>query len=140
MNSLILLVALSFFVVCSNCMEDSSRAILLGKFVSMYANEISKKHEVHPFIKLDDDYSTKKMPLKSLPLDLNLTINIKNIYGVDEVNQLLGLETTVQMNWLDHRVTLLNVSKEHVNLDRITLPSEASNCNNKRISVCIGIF
>ena len=77
------------------------------------------------------------MPLKSLPLDLNLTINIKNIYGVDEVNQLLGLETTVQMNWLDHRVTLLNVSKEHINLDRITLPSEASNYSDNRVFVFI---
>ena len=133
----ILIVALSLFFVCCECMEDSSRAILLSKFISMYANEISKRHEVHPFIKFDDNYSNKKMPLKSLPLDLNLTINIKNIYGVDEVNQLLGLETTVQMNWLDHRVTLLNVSKEHVNLDRITLPSEASNCNDNWVFVFI---
>ena len=119
--------ALSLFVIHSNGMKDSVHADLFSKFMSMYAKEISKKHEVHPFIKFDDDYSTKKMPLNSLPLDLNLTINIKNIYGVDEVNQLLGMETTVQMNWLDDRVTLLNVSKEHINLDRITLPSEVSN-------------
>merc|ERR1711899_413917 len=37
---------------------------------------------------------------------------------------MLGMETTVQMNWIDERITLLNVSKEHINLDRITLPFE----------------
>ena len=73
------------------------------------------------------------MPLNSLPLDVNLTINIKNIYGVDEVSQLLGMETTVQMNWIDERITLLDVAKEHINLDRITLPPDVSStCPHKR--------
>jgi hypothetical protein len=30
------------------------------------------------------------------------------------------------MNWIDDRVTLLNVSAEHLNLDRITLPPNVS--------------
>ena len=84
------------------------------------------RNEVHPYINFTEDYSNKKMPLNRLPLDVNLTINIKNIYGVDEVSQLLGMETTVQMNWIDDRITLLNVSKEHINLDRITLPPDVS--------------
>ena len=82
--------------------------------------------EVHPYIRFDKNYNTKKMPLKHLPLDVNLTINIKNIYGIDEVKQLLGMETTVQMNWVDDRVVLLDIAKEHVNLDRITLPPDVS--------------
>ena len=63
---------------------------------------------------------------KELPLDVNFTINIKNVYGIDEVDQLLGMETTVQMNWIDERITLENIPKEHINLDRITLPPDVS--------------
>ena len=120
--------ALLLSIVHCDCLKNSSRVDILAKFMAMYADEVTRKHQVHPFIKFEDDYNTKKMPLNKLPLDLNLTINIKNIYGVDEVNQLLGMETTVQMNWIDDRVTLLDVSKEHINLDRITLPSEVSYC------------
>ena len=116
----------SWTMVCGQEKNDHNKTETLSKFMKMYANEVSKSHEVHPYIKFDEDYNTKKMPLNSLPLDVNLTINIKNIYGVDEVNQLLGMETTVQMNWIDERITLLNVSKEHINLDRITLPFEVS--------------
>ena len=90
------------------------------------------RNEVHPYIRFTEDYNNKKMPLNSLPLDVNLTINIKNIYGVDEVSQLLGMETTVQMNWIDERITLLDVAKEHINLDRITLPPDVSStCSHK---------
>ena len=126
MNCNIAIFVLLLFITHCNCMTNSSRVDILAKFMSMYADEVTRKHQVHPFIKFEDDYNTKKMPLNKLPLDLNLTINIKNIYGVDEVNQLLGMETTVQMNWIDDRITLLDVSKEHINLDRITLPSEVS--------------
>ena len=116
----------SLTMVCGQEEDNPNKTETLSMFMKMYANEVSKSHEVHPYIKFDEDYNTKKMPLNSLPLDVNLTINIKNIYGVDEVNQLLGMETTVQMNWIDERITLLNVSKEHINLDRITLPFEVS--------------
>ena len=98
------------------------------------------RNEVHPYIRFTDDYSNKKMPLNSLPLDVNLTINIKNIYGVDEVSQLLGMETTVQMNWIDDRITLLDVAKEHINLDRITLPPDVSSFigyTSKGTIICI---
>ena len=115
-------------VVYGNNKSNKTRSAMLEQFMQMYANELSESHEVHPYIRFDDHYNTKKMPLNSLPLDVNLTINIKNIYGVDEVNQLLGLETTVQMNWIDERITLLDVGKEHINLDRITLPSDVSDC------------
>ena len=98
------------------------------------------RNEVHPYIRFTDDYSNKKMPLNSLPLDVNLTINIKNIYGVDEVSQLLGMETTVQMNWIDDRITLLDVAKEHINVDRITLPPDVSTFlgnTSKEMIICI---
>ena len=99
------------------------------------------RNEVHPYIRFTVDYNNKKMPLNSLPLDVNLTINIKNIYGVDEVSQLLGMETTVQMNWIDERITLLDVAKEHINLDRITLPPDVSStCSHKRFCSGINVY
>ena len=91
--------------------------LILVLFLNM---ALSQKH--HPYIKFERNYNPKKMPLKSLPLDVNLTINIKNIYGINEIDQLLGMETTVQMNWIDNRITLLDIPEEHLNLDRITLP------------------
>ena len=118
---------LSFTMVHGFGRNNRNKTLTLSKFLELYEKEVDKSHEVHPYIRFDEDYSTKKMPLNNkdpLPLEVNLTINIKNIYGADEVNQLLGMETTVQMNWIDERITLLNVSEEHINQDRITLPSE----------------
>ena len=126
MNTYIMIWILSVTLVYGANKSNETRSEMLEKFMQIYANEVSESHEVHPYIRFDDHYNTKKMPLNSLPLDVNLTINIKNIYGVDEVNQLLGMETTVQMNWIDERITLLDIGKEHINLDRITLPSEVS--------------
>ena len=64
------------------------------------------------------------MPLNFLPLNVNLTIHITNVYEIDNVYQLLGLETTVQMNWIDERIKLLDIPVEHPTSDRITLPPE----------------
>ena len=127
MKLCVMICFLSFNIVHGNRKNNRNKTITLSSFLDLYSNEVNKSHEVHPYIRFDEDYNTKKMPLNNkdpLPLEVNLTINIKNIYGADEVNQLLGLETTVQMNWIDERITLLDVSKEHINQDRITLPSE----------------
>ena len=113
-------------VLCKSENDNGEYNKILSKFKTLFYDALYEKHQVHPYIEFDKNYNTKKMPLKSLPLDVNITINIKNIYAVDEVNQLLGMETTVQMNWIDDRVTLLNVSAEHLNLDRITLPPNVS--------------
>ena len=77
---------------------------------------------VHPLIRFEDNYNSKVMPLKFLPLNVNLTIHITNVYEIDNVYQLLGLETTVQMNWIDERIKLLDIPVEHLISDRITLP------------------
>ena len=113
-------------VICKSQSNNKEDIDFFKKLKALFNNAVYEKHQVHPYIQFDKNYNTKKMPLKKLPLDVNITINIKNIYAVDEVNQLLGMETTVQMNWIDDRITLLNVSKEHLNSDRITLPPNVS--------------
>ena len=89
---------------------------------------------VHPLIRFEENYNPKVMPLKFLPLNVNLTIHITNVYEIDNVYQLLGLETTVQMNWIDERIELLDIPAEHLISDRITLPPEVykicDECNN----------
>ena len=127
MNTIRWVLIISFIaVICKGQNNNEEDFNFLTKFKALFNNAVHEKHQVHPYIQFDKNYNTKKMPLKSLPLDVNITINIKNIYAVDEVNQLLGMETTVQMNWIDDRVTLLNVSEDHLNLDRITLPPNVS--------------
>ena len=64
---------------------------------------------VHPHIKFEENYDARLMPsIHKLPLDVNLTVNIKNIYGLNEVEQLLKMESTVQLNWVDERVQFKN--------------------------------
>ena len=129
------LLIISMIAVISKAKNNNEEHIkIIAKFKTLLNDALFEKHQVHPYIKFDKNYNTKKMPLKTLPLNVNITINIKNIYAVDEVNQLLGMETTVQMNWIDDRVTLLNVSEEHLNLDRITLPPKVSRENKYKLT------
>ena len=89
-------------------------------------------HEnVHSLIRFEENYNSKVMPLKFLPLDVNLTVHITNVYEIDNVYQLLGLETTVQMNWIDERIKLLDIPIEHLISDRITLPPEVHNIRDE---------
>ena len=89
--------------------------------ISMYAEVLifsmllsiarSRKHAetVHPHIKFEKNYDARLMPsIHKLPLDVNLTVNIKNIYELNEVEQLLKMESTVQLNWVDERVQFKN--------------------------------
>jgi len=119
-------------ITCQRKNWNNTLKTIPTKLSNRYSDEVENKHVVHPYIRFEEDYNTKKMPLKSLPLDVNLTINIKNIYGIDEVTQMLGMETTVQMNWIDERITLLDVGKEHINKDRITLPPDVSQISVQR--------
>ena len=99
---------------------------------------------VHPLIRFEENYNSKVMPLKFLPLNVNLTIHITNVYEIDNVYQLLGLETTVQMNWIDERIELLDIPVEHPTSDRITLPPEVQKicveCNNPVFIVSITYY
>jgi hypothetical protein len=134
MNILVMIALLSLNgIKCEIKLWNITREKIPTKLAKRDSKEVEKKHEVHPYIRFEEGYNPKKMPLKSLPLDVNLTINIKNIYGIDEVTQMLGMETTVQMNWIDDRITLLDVGKEHLNLDRITLPPDVSKCLSNEI-------
>ena len=132
MNFICVILLPSLIVALCKCNNETKEDTKLFEDLNIlntlkiFTDVLYNTHHVHPYIKFDEKYNTKKMPLRSLPLDVNITINIKNIYAVDEVNQLLGMETTVQMNWIDDRVTLLNVSEDHLNLDRITLPPNVS--------------
>ena len=103
-------------------------------FLLLWVSYTACHKNVHPLIRFEENYNSKVMPLKFLPLNVNLTIHITNVYEIDNVYQLLGLETTVQMNWIDERIELLDIPAEHLISDRITLPPEVQKicdeCNN----------
>ena len=81
-----------------------------------------KKH-IHPKVHLSKNYSNHEAPIykKGIPIDVNFTINLRNILEVNEVAQTLSIETSIRMFWKD-----LRVSAELEGNDYITLnPKEA---------------
>ena len=60
----------------------------------------------HPKIHFQPNYSIHEAPIykKNVPIDVNFTINLRNILEVNEVSQLISVETSVRMMWKDYRV------------------------------------
>ena len=60
----------------------------------------------HPKIHFAQNYSIHEAPIysKDRPIDVNFTINLRNILEVNEVSQLISVETSVRMMWKDYRV------------------------------------
>ena len=74
---------------------------------------------VHPKIKLLSNYSIHEAPIRKdgVPIDVNFTINLRNILEVNEVSQLISIETSIRMFWKDYRVQPeLENGKEIVNI------------------------
>ena len=77
---------------------------------------------VHPKIKLLSDYSIHEAPIRKdgVPIDVNFTINLRNILEVNEVSQLISMETSIRMFWKDYRVQPeLGNGKEYITLNPI---------------------
>lgn len=60
---------------------------------------------IHPKVHLASNYTTHDAPITANePIDVNFTINLRNILEVNEVAQLITLETSIRMYWRDWRV------------------------------------
>ena len=78
---------------------------------------------VHPKIKLLPNYSIHEAPIRKdgVPIDVNFTINLRNILEVNEVSQLISMETSIRMFWKDYRVQPeLENGKEYITLNPIS--------------------
>ena len=68
-------------------------------YTNAKANNYKKVH-------LSSNYSIYEAPIytESRPIQVNFTINLRNVLEVDEVSQLISLETSIRMKWKDWRV------------------------------------
>ena len=75
---------------------------------------------VHPKVYLSPNYSIHEAPIytEGVPIDVNFTINLRNILEVNEVAQLLSMETSIRMFWKDWRVRAdLDEGKDYLTLN-----------------------
>ena len=77
---------------------------------------------------MDDDYNPHEAPVlrKGEALPVEFSINLRNVLGVNEKEQLLSLETSLRMYWKDPRVrlhpeALQNIGKKSPDQAYITL-------------------
>ena len=69
-------------------------------------------------IRLAPDYNIHEHPApkNGTPLHVDFQINLRNLLEVNEVSQILTLETTIRMFWLDERVSIKpEFLKNHTN-------------------------
>ena len=66
----------------------------------------SGKTHFHPKVHLSPNYNIHEAPIytEGVPIDVNFTINLRNILEVNEVAQLISMETSIRMYWKDWRV------------------------------------
>ena len=64
------------------------------------------ENRIHPNIHLSTNYTIHEAPIsaKDEPIAINFTVNLRNILEVNEVAQLISLETSIRMYWKDWRV------------------------------------
>jgi hypothetical protein len=57
------------------------------------------------FVAMDEDYNIHEAPQgdHGQPLNVNFSINVRNILGVKEPDQILSMETSLRMYWKDPR-------------------------------------
>merc|ERR1719273_1065961 len=93
--------------------------IVLSSFL-IYTNG---KTNFHPKVHLSPNYSIHEAPVytEGVPIDVNFTINLRNILEVNEVAQLISMETSIRMFWKDWRVQPeLENGKEYITLNPIS--------------------
>ena len=77
------------------------------------------KTNFHPKVHLSPNYSIHEAPIytEGVPIDVNFTINLRNILEVNEVAQLISMEISIRMFWKDWRVRAELDGKEYITLN-----------------------
>ena len=104
------------------CFPRELRAKLFGFILAAFYGLLICKGEsnVHPKVSFSPNYSIHEAPIqtKGVPIDVNFTINLRNILEVNEVNGIISLETSIRMFWRDWRITAqLDEEKEYITLN-----------------------
>lgn len=79
------------------------KLLILSGFVVLICMSESN---IHPRVHIDPNYNIHEAPVRNSghPIDVNFTINLRNILEVNEVAQLISLETSIRLFWIDWRV------------------------------------
>ena len=96
--------------------EPIFRLLIFGWFASVCNCE----NNIHPSVHIDPDYNIHEAPVNKNggPIDVNFTINLRNILEVNEVAQIISLETSIRLFWKDWRVSAdLPVNKTYMTLN-----------------------
>ena len=101
-------------------MGDNTRFLLLVTILILFCVYANGMTHFHPKVHLSPNYSIHEAPIytEHVPIDVNFTINLRNILEVNEVAQLISMETSIRMFWKDWRVRAeLDKDKEYLTLN-----------------------
>ena len=101
-------------------MGDDNRFLLKVTILILSFVYTNGKTHFHPKVHLSPNYSIHEAPIytENVPIDVNFTINLRNILEVNEVAQLISMETSIRMFWIDYRVRAeLEEDKEYLTLN-----------------------
>ena len=78
------------------------RILIVSALVSVCISDSN----VDPRVHINPDYNLHEAPFRKdgKPIDVNFTINLRNILEVNEVAQIISLETSIRLFWKDSRV------------------------------------
>ena len=105
------------------CLIPGFTRSLFGVWVSflfIVLTLCSSEGNVHPKVELSPAYSIHEAPIQQdgVPLDVNFTINLRNVLEVNEKAQIISLETTIRMFWRDFRVNAdMEPGQEYITLN-----------------------
>ena len=85
---------------------DFKRVIFRFLFLSVLVLLCNSESNIHPRVHIEPNYNIHEAPIRnnSGPIDVNFTMNLRNILEVNEVAQIISLETSIRMFWKDWRV------------------------------------
>ena len=89
-------------------------------FLSGFAVVCNSESNIHPRVHIEPNYNIHEAPSRNngVPIDVNFTINLRNILEVNEVAQIISLETSIRMFWKDWRVRAdLEPTKKYMTLN-----------------------
>ena len=101
-------------------METTERNAFYINIVLLVCGCSNGKAHFHPKVYFEQNYSIHEAPNynENEPIDVNFTINLRNILEVNEVSQLISVETSIRMMWKDYRVhAKLKKDTEYITLN-----------------------
>ena len=94
------------WIIATHFSSSIQNSILIHLILSRFVFGKHSEVNIHPLVQIDPEYNIHEAPIRNdgIPIDVNVTINLRNILEVNEVAQLISLETSIRLFWKDWRV------------------------------------